>query len=76
MPAERPESPYESEAEVPICEPLRYILYPDTPTLSLEAVHDMEAVVWVTLESVGVPGTDGGVASEPPPPEEAGTISK
>jgi len=37
--AASPESPYEFVADVPICVPPRNILYPVTPTLSVEAVQ-------------------------------------
>ena len=49
--------------EVPAWVPLRYILYPATPTLSVEAVHEKEAVEEVITPSERPVGTVGGVVS-------------
>jgi hypothetical protein len=40
-----------------------YTRYPSIPTLSVEGVHDSEADVAVTFETVIVPGCDGGDVS-------------
>ena len=50
-------------ADVPICVPPRYILYPVTPTLSVDAVQDKliwEAEATTTDRPVG---TEGGTMS-------------
>jgi hypothetical protein len=51
---------------VSIWEPFLKILYPVTPTLSVEAVQEKDSVVDAVVVLVRPVGTDGGVVSEEP----------
>ena len=54
---------YEGFLDVPTCVPLRNILYPVTPTLSVEADH--ERLIWLADGAMAErpEGTDGAVVS-------------
>ena len=52
---------------MPTCEPPLYILYPVTPTASVEAVHEIVAPVEVIPLEDNPVGTVGGVVSLLPP---------
>ena len=66
------------DAEVPICTPPLYILYPVTPTVSVEAVHDRlicdeeiaaaESPVGVVGAIVSLSGVGVGVEATPTSP--------
>src|SRR5690606_1229995 len=60
-------------AEVPVTVPMFVlpwkISYPVTPTLSVEAVHESVAVVWVMFEAAKLVGAEGGCVSPPVPPK-------
>jgi hypothetical protein len=49
---DKPVSEYEFVAELPICVPFLKILYPETPTLSVEAVQ--ERLTWFEEIAVAV----------------------
>src|SRR5438128_11608636 len=55
--------------EVPVWMLLRNILYPDTPTLSVEALHERLICVLETAGAVRFAGTDGAVVSSTEPSE-------
>jgi hypothetical protein len=52
-----------SEVVVATGDPFRYVVYPATPTLSVDASHASVSDVWVTLVIRGLPGVDGGAVS-------------
>ena len=82
MEAVKPVLEYEGVPDVPTCVPLRNILYPVTPTLSVEADH--ERLIWLaeapdadkfvgTLGAM-MSGTGGGPVLEQVKPSTSGRV--
>jgi hypothetical protein len=65
---ERPESVNDADERVPTWTPFLKTLYPVTPTLSVEAVQERDAVDVAVPDTERPEGTEGAVVSLPPPP--------